>query len=240
MNTPQNFMIDPAWKERGGALFAFPHFDDESLFWMTLSLLRSKEIPTTFLTATFGERGKDKGEYKSPAVMKKIRQTEYERATAAIGVQREALDLGDFGLELLNYKELIVPILEVIRRVDPAVIITFHPFETTQQFYHPDHNLMGKVVFDAASAMDIKDFLPESGSATSSRSSLYAWTTRQDLATHFIPFPPQYREQRIRYLKTFYPSQFQKKDEERWQVFFDRINAVENGIGIELLTRIRD
>jgi LmbE family N-acetylglucosaminyl deacetylase len=204
-------------------------------------LLRQHQIPTTFLTATYGEVGKNNGHYSSPEEMRRIREQEYLNATTALHVEREMLDLGDFWLEERSYREKMVPVLEVIRRLAPSVIFTFDPFDLMPQFYHPDHNSIGKTVLDAASAMDIPSRYPESGTATDFRSETYVLTTRKNEATHRVPISPADRASLAWYLTNFYPSQFDRKDRATWEEYFDRIEGGESGRGYEhLLIRVRE
>ncbi len=173
---------------------------------------------------TLGELGIPQGADITPEQMKGIRQAEFTKATESRKIMTEILDIGDLQLTTHPFEELLCKLLEVIRRINPAALFTFHPYEVTPAFDHPDHNVSGKLVLHAGAVADVAYKYPEI-SALHFRPELYLWTTRKDLATHRINLEKQARYRRNQYLVDYYPSQFSKQTQPEWSQIFDRINT---------------
>lgn len=156
--------------------------------------------------------------------MKDIRQAEFKKATELRSIKTEILDLGDLQLTTYPFEELLYKLLEVTRRIHPAALFAFHPYEITPNFDHPDHNVSGRLALHAGAIADVAHKYPEI-SAVTSRPELYLWTTRKDLATHKIELEKKARYRRNEYLVEYYPSQFSLETQPEWSQIFDRINT---------------
>lgn len=159
-----------------------------------------------------------------------VRQTEFGQAMDSIGADYHLMGFVDLALSTLNFRIMAMPMLDLLRSKDFAALFTFHPYEITLEFDHPDHNITGQVTRFAASAQDVKKLQtgpfiasPVSHQATGDRSELYFWTTDRNVATHRVVLPEKVRQNRDNYLIDNYPSQFPRKSQSRWGKIFDRI-----------------
>ncbi len=86
---------------------------------------------------SYGERGESgelwKEEGQTVERVKQVRQTEAERAAAALGAEFECLDLGDYPLEIDG--DALVSIADRIRAFAPNVVLT----HTGRDPFNPDH-----------------------------------------------------------------------------------------------------
>ena len=159
-----------------------------------------------------------------------VRQTEFNQAMGSIGANHESMGFADLALSTLNFRIMAMPMLDLLRSKDFAALFTFHPYEITPDFDHPDHNITGQVARFAASAQDVRKLQtgpfissPVSHQATENRPELYFWTTDKNVATHKIGLSKKVRQNRDNYLTDHYPSQFPRKSQSRWGKIFDRI-----------------
>lgn len=116
----------------------FAHPDDES-FGMagTLARYAAQGIGTALICATRGEAGRSNGLADSPQALAGLRTQELQCAARAIGVDRlEILDWPDGGGESWDVARLARQIAARIRRIRPAVVVTFDAEGVTR---HPDH-----------------------------------------------------------------------------------------------------
>lgn len=190
---------------------------------------------------TLGELGSVDGkENLSPSDVAQVREQEFVGAMTSLGFSHKIFDLNDYSLSVLPLENLAIPLINILRQKDLAAVFSFHPFEITPGFDHPDHNAAGIATRFAASALDIKNLsvgVDESedevvtqqglSTATSERPELYFWTTNKNQATHQLKMSEKSQKSRRRYLKKNYPSQFPKRQEKRWGTIFDRLGKKE-------------
>ena len=141
-----------------GILAAFAHPDDES-FGMagTLSLAAEAGLPVHVVCATDGDLGGE-GETVADRVMAPdIRRGELRDACRAMGIGAPVfLGYGDSGMEgwgpppgslvLADPDEVVERIAEVIRRLRPAIVVTFDP---NGIYGHPDHKAISRLASEA-------------------------------------------------------------------------------------------
>lgn len=96
-----------------------------------------------------------------PPELRAIRAAEARRASQILGAQRlEMLDVGDLLVDS-NRAETVNALVDVIRRVQPDLIIT-HP----QEDYMKDHVEVSRLVFDASFSASVPHYLtPTPGAA---------------------------------------------------------------------------
>jgi 4-oxalomesaconate hydratase len=98
---------------------------------------------------SYGERGESgelwKDEGQTVEAVKRIRHEEAERAAAALGAELQALDLGDYPLELGRAE--LERIADAIREFAPDVLLT----HTELDPFNPDHGVAGAAVARARS-----------------------------------------------------------------------------------------
>jgi len=180
---------------------------------------------------TLGELGSVEGRPDLfPEVVKEIRLQEFQQAMSSLGAKYEIMGLRDFGLSTIPLIEIAIPLMNVLRKNDFGAVFSFHPYEITQDFDHPDHNMAGSATRFASSAQDVKNFNvtqdftnEEIAQATDSRPELYFWTTDSNQANKKIKLSKESRERRNNYLINNYGSQFPSKSKSRWGKIFDRI-----------------
>jgi LmbE family N-acetylglucosaminyl deacetylase len=175
---------------------------------------------------TWGELGIPKGSIYTPNQMKHVRRNEFEHATDSLGIKREVLDLGDLQLTEKPFTELMLEVLKVIRRIDPAVIFSFYPYEITPYFDHPDHNIAGKLTLHVGATSDVRQYHPDI-SAVERRPEIFLWTTDKNRATYAVKLSKKCQERRDMYAISHYPSQFSTETHPQWRQIFDRIGGVQ-------------
>src|SRR5262249_53418667 len=98
---------------------------------------------------SYGERGESGELWKEPDQtverVKELRHEEAERAAAALGAELQALDLGDYPLEL--DRDALERIADAIREFAPDVLLT----HTERDPFNPDHGVAGAAVARARS-----------------------------------------------------------------------------------------
>lgn len=234
--------IHPHWQDRG-AVAILGHPDDEALPWGFLDHLKTNHVPITAIYLTLGEFGiQPHMKEFSPNQMKDIRREELNQAMRAMGMTSIALDLGDVRMSLMSDTELMKIVLPTVRKLNPGLLVSFHPHEITWGFDHPDHVRAGDIARFVGAASDITHFYPQSP-ATADRPNLYLWTTHIFLAQkngHAVPISETQRRERNAHLFTHHSSQFEEETVEEWGVIFDRnTNQPELGGHFELYDEVR-
>jgi bacillithiol biosynthesis deacetylase BshB2 len=134
-------------------LVVFPHPDDESFAaGGTMSLYTKVGIPVTYACGTLGQMGRNMGKqvFANRETMPQIRKKELEEACRIMGVQDlRLLGFHDKMLEFEDIDFVADKIEEVIKDVNPSLIITFYP----EHGVHPDHDAFGRATIRAVSRM---------------------------------------------------------------------------------------
>ncbi|OCT16893.1 LmbE family protein [Paenibacillus pectinilyticus] len=140
-------------------LAVFAHPDDESFICGgTLAKYASEEVDITLVSATRGEMGRRMGNppYLNRESMAAARETELRNACDSLGIQQLLfLDIRDKTVEFVDEENLTSRIENLIREVEPDVVLTFH--ETLGG--HPDHCAIGKATTAACQRTGHKDSL---------------------------------------------------------------------------------
>ncbi len=170
----------------------------------------------------------------NPHEVAEIRRLEFAQAMTSLGIAYEIFEFGDFSLATMPFRNIALPLLNLLREKDLAAIFTFHPYEITPDFDHPDHNLTGEAARFAATGQNIKHLKvgPQANGkqevqATNSRPELYFWTTNESQATHQIKVGKKSNKRRQKYLSENYPSQFPRQTKKHWGTIFDRFGKKE-------------
>ncbi|MUG88665.1 LmbE family protein [Paenibacillus timonensis] len=125
-------------------LAVFAHPDDESFICGgTLAKYAAEGVEVTVVSATRGEMGRRMGNppYLNRETLAAAREIELRQACDHLGVyELKFLDIRDKTVEFINEKLLIGRIEELMRELQPEVVLTFH--ETLGG--HPDHCAIGK------------------------------------------------------------------------------------------------
>jgi LmbE family N-acetylglucosaminyl deacetylase len=128
-----------------GLLAIFAHPDDETFgAGGAMALAAAAGVPTWIVCATDGDQG---GEEGARELEPELRRDELRCATTALGVAEPIfLGYGDSGMEgwakpvgclvLADEEEVVGRLVEVIRTLRPATIVTFDPGGI---YGHPDH-----------------------------------------------------------------------------------------------------
>lgn len=148
-----------------GILAIFPHPDDESFSCGgTLAHYAAKGVPITLICATKGEAGKRRGQppFVEKSELPVVREQELLKAAACLGVKDvRFLHLPDKKVEKYEPEPLTGKIVQLIRTVQPDVLITFGPYGAFN--YHTDHRALGRCVTHAFHLSgDPQYVLPES------------------------------------------------------------------------------
>jgi N-acetylglucosamine malate deacetylase 2 len=130
---------------RGKKILAvFAHPDDESFICGgTLAKYAGEGVDITLVSATRGEMGRRMGNpaYLNRETIAAAREIELQQACESLGIKRLLfLGIRDKTVEFMDADRLTAQIAELIREVDPDVVLTFH--ETLGG--HPDHCAIGK------------------------------------------------------------------------------------------------
>lgn len=116
------------------------HPDDESLgTGGTLAKYAAEGAETYLVCATRGERGWKgaKDDYPGPDALGELREGELRAAADVLGIRRVCfLDYRDAELDQADAKEATGRIAELIRELQPEVVVTFGP---DGGYGHPDH-----------------------------------------------------------------------------------------------------
>lgn len=174
----------------------------------------------------------------TPEKMAQIRTKEAENMALALGLTVTTLNFPDMKLPFIPMEVLIKHTLPIIRELNTKAIFSFHPYETTASFDHPDHNIAGLVARHIAAASDVTHFYPHSP-AIRERPQLHLWTTEQSLANRRLRLTKKIRDQRAKHLLQHYPSQFQAADQLNWQPIFEQMTKGKNNQHYELYKKVR-
>lgn len=128
----------------GKLLAVFAHPDDETFICGgTLAHYAQHGVEITLVCATKGEMGRRMGNppFITRETMPFVRESELREACQIIGIRNLIfLDLRDKTVEFADPESLMQRIVEIIQRVKPDVMLTFHE----QWGGHPDHCAIGK------------------------------------------------------------------------------------------------
>ncbi|ENQ3080612.1 bacillithiol biosynthesis deacetylase BshB2 [Bacillus cereus] len=134
-------------------LVVFPHPDDESFAaGGTIRQYRNNGVPVTYACGTLGQMGRNMGKnvFANRETIPNIRKRELEEACQAMEIEDlRLLGFHDKTLEFEDVEFVADKIQEVIRDVNPSLIITFYP----EHGVHPDHNAFGRAVVRAVERM---------------------------------------------------------------------------------------
>ncbi|HDX9579406.1 TPA: bacillithiol biosynthesis deacetylase BshB2 [Bacillus pseudomycoides] len=134
-------------------LVVFPHPDDESFAaGGTICQYRNNGVPVTYACGTLGQMGRNMGKnvFANRETIPNIRKRELEEACKAMGIEDlRLLGFHDKTLEFEDVEFVADKIEEVIRDVNPSLIITFYP----EHGVHPDHNAFGRAAVRAVERM---------------------------------------------------------------------------------------
>ena len=107
------------------------HPDDESLgFGGILAKSAAEDVETFLVTATRGERGwtGEEREYPGAPALGQVREGELRAAARVLGIRKvELLGYLDGELDQAHPSEVVDKIVELLRRVQPHVVVTFGP-----------------------------------------------------------------------------------------------------------------
>lgn len=127
-------------------LVVLPHPDDEAFGLSgTLAMHIQKGTQVTYACLTLGEMGRNMGvpPFANRVTLPGIRKQELEESCAAIGIQDlRLLGCHDKMVEFEDPEQLDGRIGDLIRELDPSLIITFYPGYSV----HPDHDACGAAV----------------------------------------------------------------------------------------------
>lgn len=174
----------------------------------------------------------------TPEKMAKIRTKEAENMALALGFTLSTLNFPDMKLPFIPMEVLIRHTLPIIRELNTRAIFSFHPYETTASFDHPDHNIAGLIARHVAAASDVSHFYPHSP-AMRERPQLHLWTTESSLANRRLRLTKKIRDLRAEHVLQHYPSQFQAADRLNWQPIFEQMTKSKNNQYYELYKKVR-
>jgi N-acetylglucosamine malate deacetylase 2 len=130
-------------------LVVFPHPDDEAFGVSGLiSLHTTKGVPVTYACLTLGEMGRNLGNpfFATRETLPEIRKRELMEACKACGISDlRMLGYRDKTLEFLDPERVADTIEEIIKEVNPSLVITFYPGHGV----HPDHDATGEATIRA-------------------------------------------------------------------------------------------
>lgn len=161
----------------------------------------------------------------TPEIMGATREKEAVAMANALGISLTILKFPDMGLPFISLEVLIHHTLPIIRELHTKALFSFHPYEMTPYFDHPDHNIAGQVAKHIGAAADVKHFMPD-GQVVSNRPDLYFWTSKSKNANRYIPLSARLRLLRDQHLATYHQSQFKLKDRPVWRPIFDQITRI--------------
>jgi LmbE family N-acetylglucosaminyl deacetylase len=149
------------------------HPDDESLaLGGTLAAYAARGVHTSLLMATRGERGwSDPSTYPGPIGLGRIRETELRDAAGILGIRDLVfLDQWDGELAQADQAAILAQIVAEIRRLRPAVVVTFGPDGI---YGHPDHIAISQLTTTAIVSAADATYVDPSGAAPHRVDKLY-------------------------------------------------------------------
>jgi LmbE family N-acetylglucosaminyl deacetylase len=111
--------------------------------------------------------------YADTAALVAVREAEQRAAAKALGATGSITFLGEVDGELVDTLALRAAVAEVIRRVQPEVVLGHDPWKRYR--LHPDHRAAGFLVCDGVVAARDPHFFPEQGLAPHRPSTLLLW-----------------------------------------------------------------
>jgi LmbE family N-acetylglucosaminyl deacetylase len=162
-----------------GLMCVLAHPDDESMaLGGTLAMYAAKGIATSLVMATRGERGwpGEPATYPGPRALGQMREAELRAAAAELGVNDLVfLDEIDGELDQADVNVIVKKIVAEIRRVRPAVVVTFGP---DGAYGHPDHIAISQLTTTAVICAAYPAFEDPNGAPAHRVSKLYyrIWT----------------------------------------------------------------
>ena len=139
-------------------LLIFAHPDDESFgLGGTIAKYTHQGIPVDLICATRGEKGT---RFKVPAHIETgvARESELRTAGFVLGIRNiYFLDYIDGELDKLDTAQIAGKIIEIMKKVQPEVVITFGPDGITG---HPDHITIGRAATRAFNQLKGTPFIP--------------------------------------------------------------------------------
>ncbi len=161
-------------------LFSFAHPDDESFCGAGLAgWCAARNVDVSLVCATRGDAGKagEKDRSGAPADVGAARARELSEAARIIGINDlELWDYGDKRLADAKVDDIRPKLVAAIRRLRPAVVLTFDPNGFN---LHTDHIAVSRFTSDAIAAAADPRWYPDAGPAHEVRRLL--WTS---------PLPP--------------------------------------------------
>ncbi|MFS0863216.1 bacillithiol biosynthesis deacetylase BshB2 [Fredinandcohnia sp. 179-A 10B2 NHS] len=132
-------------------LVVLPHPDDEA-FGVAgfIGLNTQKGVPVTYACLTLGEMGRNLGNpfFANRETLPEVRKKELQDACQAMGIQDlRMMGFRDKSLEFEDPEYVADKIGEVIKEVNPSLVITFYPGHGV----HPDHDATGEATIRAVS-----------------------------------------------------------------------------------------
>jgi bacillithiol biosynthesis deacetylase BshB2 len=142
--------------EERHVLVIFPHPDDETFATGgTIARFTRQGVPVTVVCGTLGEMGRNMGKpaFATRESLPLIREMELREACRVLGVRDlRLLGLRDKTVEFEDREALADRILDIIREVNPSLILTYYPGYAV----HPDHDALGAAVVRAVEKMPSK------------------------------------------------------------------------------------
>lgn len=130
-------------------IFIFAHPDDESFSsGGTIAKLTKKGVVVKLITATKGEAGSmGNPPFTTRAELAKVRQQELANAAKILGIsQIYFLHLIDGTLDKIPVRKIVEPILTILKKEKPDMVITFNKEGGSR---HPDHIKVSKAATSA-------------------------------------------------------------------------------------------
>lgn len=146
-------------------LFCFAHPDDESFSGAGTAMhYAAAGARTALVTATLGQQGKcGEPPICAPGDIARVRERELRDAAAIIGFDElHVLPYEDRNLAGAPRDGVRRALVEIIRRLGPAVVLTFDPDGFNR---HPDHIAISRFTSDAVAAASDPRWHPELGAA---------------------------------------------------------------------------
>ncbi|WP_062047076.1 bacillithiol biosynthesis deacetylase BshB2 [Bacillus sp. JCM 19034] len=138
-------------------LVIFPHPDDETFGAAgTIAMHARQGTPVTYACLTLGEMGRNLGNppFATRESLPLIRKKELENAANVIGIDDlRMLGYRDKTIEFEPEEELQAVVLNLIKELNPSLIITFYPGHSV----HPDHEATAYAVINAVQSLPIAE-----------------------------------------------------------------------------------